>query len=411
VVVFDTLFRLLRHVYGSDHVTYVRNVTDVDDKIIRAAGESGEPIDQLTQRMLRAFHEDMAALGALSPTAEPTATGHIADMIAMIEQLLGSGHAYMAQGHVLFEVAKNPNFGALSGRDRASLEAGARVEVAPYKKDPADFVLWKPASTEEPGWDSPWGRGRPGWHIECSAMARRYLGAAFDIHAGGQDLIFPHHENEIAQSTCCGDRFAQVWLHNGHVLVDGAKMAKSAGNFTTVRDLLEQGHAGQTIRLALLSSHYRQPLDLSADKLAEAKATLDRIYRALDAAPEIADTAPTDGFMAALADDLNTPSALADLHERVRRVFLRTGTHRARAAGQLRAGARLLGLPVDDPASWFRADSGSATAEEIERLIAARSSARASRDFVTADRIRDDLRGRGVALEDGPERTRWQYIN
>jgi cysteinyl-tRNA synthetase len=273
VVVFDVLYRLLRHVYGADHVTYARNITDVDDKIIKAARENGEPIDALTARTVQAFHDDMAALGALPPDVEPRATQTIPEMVALIARLIERGHAYEADGHVLFHVPSDPHYGCLSHRDREEMIAGARVEVAPYKKDPADFVLWKPSDGDQPGWQSPWGRGRPGWHIECSAMSAKHLGETFDIHGGGQDLIFPHHENEIAQSTCGTDgKFARLWMHNGYVIVGGEKMSKSLGNFLTVRQLLDEGLRGEAIRLALLSGHYRQPLDVTREKIAEAKA-------------------------------------------------------------------------------------------------------------------------------------------
>ena len=267
VVVFDVLYRLLRHVYGEGAVRYARNITDVDDKIIAAACRANEPIDAVTARYTDAFHEDMAALGALAPDIEPRATGHIAEMIAMIERLIAKDHAYAAEGHVLFSVATMAKYGRLSRHGRDELVAGARVEVAPYKRDPADFVLWKPSDADQPGWDSPWGRGRPGWHLECSAMSKKHLGETFDIHGGGQDLIFPHHENEIAQSTCAhGKPFVNLWMHNGYVTVDGEKMSKSLGNFHTVHDLLQRA-PGEAIRLSLLAAQYRQPLDFSLEGL------------------------------------------------------------------------------------------------------------------------------------------------
>ncbi|MCG8357599.1 MAG: cysteine--tRNA ligase, partial [Kiloniellales bacterium] len=308
VVVFDVLFRLLRHLYGEERVTYARNITDVEDKIIKAAQENGEPIDTLTARTTEAFHRDMAALGALEPSVEPRATQTIPEMIAIIERLIGRGHAYAAEGHVLFSVPSMADYGRLSGRDREEMIAGARVEVAPYKRDPADFVLWKPSTAEQPGWDGPWGRGRPGWHIECSAMSAKHLGETFDIHGGGQDLIFPHHENEIAQSLCGTDgEFAKLWMHNGYVIVNGEKMSKSLGNFFTVRQLLDEGWPGEALRLTLLSAHYRQPLDFTREKVAEAKAQLDRLYGALRHAPDGEDDrdAPS-ALVSALEDDLNT---------------------------------------------------------------------------------------------------------
>src|ERR1700720_225183 len=316
VVAFDLLYRVLRHEYGADHVTYVRNITDVEDKIMAAARASGQTIDQVTARTTAQFHADMTALGNLPPDIEPRATEYIPQMIALIERLIASGHAYAAEGHALFRVGSYAKYGALSRRSRADMIAGARVEVAPYKEDPGDFVLWKPSTPDQPGWDSPWGRGRPGWHIECSAMSENALGETFDIHGGGLDLIFPHHENEIAQSVAAHDGrgpedFARYWMHNGMLTVGGAKMAKSDGNFITVRDALAQA-PGEVIRLALLSTHYRDPLDWTGDRLKQARQTLDLFYREL--------AIPTGGEVShdkarewsspiidALSDDLNTP--------------------------------------------------------------------------------------------------------
>jgi cysteinyl-tRNA synthetase len=413
VVVFDTLFRLLRHVYGADHVTYARNITDIDDKIITAARDNGEAIDDLTRRTTEAFHADMGALNALLPSVEPCATQHIDDMVALTQRLIDTGHAYEAEGHVLFSVASDPEYGQLSRRDREEMIAGARVEVAPYKKDPADFVLWKPAADGEPGWDSPWGRGRPGWHIECSAMSARHLGETFDIHGGGQDLIFPHHENEIAQSHCGTDgEFARYWMHNGYLVVHGEKMSKSLGNFFTVKELLDEGWSGEAIRLVLLSAQYRQPLDFNRDKLADATANLDRLYTALRGAGDVqaaADAGPPRALADALADDLNTPEALAQLYEAGHALNKATGAaEKARAKAELQAGARLLGLLDQDPEAWFKAGADDAEAEEIERLIEERTQARKNKDFATADWIRDDLKARGIVLEDGPEGTTWK---
>ena len=411
VVVFDVLYRLLRHAYGEGHVTYVRNITDVDDKIIAAAKASGENIDDVTARTTQAYHEDMAAIGALEPTHEPRATDHIKQMIEMIERLIARDHAYVAEGHVLFSVPSMPTYGRLSRCNRQELIDGARVEVAPYKRDPADFVLWKPSTPEQPGWESPWGRGRPGWHIECSAMSADILGEHFDIHGGGQDLIFPHHENELAQSVCAqmtapasGQSFANIWMHNGYVVANGEKMSKSLGNFFTVRELLEEGVRGEVIRLALLSAHYRQPLDITRDKLTEMKAQLDRLYGALGSAGEAADVATPEDVLAALSDDLNTPEALAEMHE-LATALNKAGTpaEKARLKGVLLGAGRLLGLLEADPEIWFKGDD--VDSGEIETLIAARNAARKAKNFAEADRIRDELTAKGIVLEDLPDGT------
>jgi cysteinyl-tRNA synthetase len=413
VVVFDVLFRLLRHIYGPDHVTYARNITDVDDKIIKAAQESGEAIESITKRTTQAYHDDMGALGALPPTIEPRATGHIGQMIAMIGRLIDKGHAYAADGHVLFAVPSMPDYGHLSRRDRDELIAGARVEVAPYKQDPADFVLWKPSTPDQPGWDSPWGRGRPGWHIECSAMSAEHLGEVFDIHGGGLDLVFPHHENEIAQSRCAHGtaEMARLWMHNGYVVVNGEKMSKSLGNFFTVRQLLEEGLRGEAIRLALLSGHYRAPLDITREKIAECKGQLDRLYGALRGVEAAADAEPPAGVLAALADDLNTPLAVAELHEVATALHKAKDTgERRKLAGALRAGGALLGIVEGDAETWFKGDAadGGVSADEIEKLIDARAAARKAKNFAESDRIRDELASQGIALEDGPGGTTWR---
>jgi len=409
VVVFDVLYRLLKRLYP--RVTYVRNITDVDDKIIAAAKESGETIDAITKRTTDAFHADMTALGALDPDAEPKATGHIAEMIALVKELLAKGHAYEAEGHVLFGVASMPEYGKLSRLDRDALIAGARVEVAPYKKDPADFVLWKPSTPEQPGWDSPWGRGRPGWHLECSAMSEKLLGKAFDIHGGGQDLIFPHHENEIAQSTCVNgrDAFAKYWMHNGYLMAEGEKMSKSLGNFYTVHELLKE-YPGEAIRLGLLKTHYRQPLDFTRDGILEAKRELDGFYGALRrSSGKAANTGANvpAAMLDALADDLNTPLALSHLHEFAAVLNkAETNGNRKTAATNLRAAAGMLGLLDDDPEAWFK--GAAADDAEINGLIAARDAARAAKDFKRADGIRDQLDAKGIVLEDSAGRTTWR---
>jgi cysteinyl-tRNA synthetase len=411
VVVFDVLYRLLKRLYPK--VTYVRNITDVDDRIIERSRASGEVIEVLTARTAARYHADMAAINALPPDVEPRATEHIGHMVALIELLIAKGHAYAAEGHVLFSVGSMPAYGHLSRRSPDELLAGARVEVAPYKRDPGDFVLWKPSPPDVPGWDSPWGRGRPGWHIECSAMSKEHLGTTFDIHGGGLDLIFPHHENEIAQSSCAhgGAALARYWVHNGFVIVEGEKMSKSLGNFFTVHDLLEEV-PGEAIRLTLMTTHYRQPLDFTRAALAQAKATLDRWYLALRGDPAPAGAEVPAAVVAALEDDINLPLALSHLHE-LATVVNKAGSDaaKAKAKGELLASGRLIGLLEQDPEAWFRwapAGAEDLTDAEIDRLIEARRNARKCKDFAEADRVREELSRRGVILEDGPKGTTWR---
>ncbi len=414
-VVFDVLIRLLRHTYGADHVTYVSNVTDIDDKIMDRAAANGETIDALTERTERQYIEDMGALGVAPPDQRPHATAHVGDMIAMIERLIAAGNAYEAEGHVLFNVPSMADYGRLSGRNRDEMIAGARVDVAPYKRDPADFVLWKPSDDSQPGWDSPWGRGRPGWHIECSAMSERYLGPTFDIHGGGIDLTFPHHENELAQSRCAnpGEAFAHYWMHNGFLMAEGEKMSKSLGNFYTVRELLDE-FPGEALRLTLLRTHYRQPIDFTKAGVAEARAKLDRWYRALERTQSLpepkeieVDLAEEMAFLDALCDDLNTPLAITILDRQATEILNSKDSVAAGMRTTFQQNAALLGFLEAGPARWFKG-STSEDVVWIEEQILARAEARKAKDFAEADRIRDALAEAGIVLEDGPAGTTWK---
>ena len=385
VIMFDVLFRLLQHVYGPKHVTYVRNFTDVDDKINQRAAESGQSISAVTEETIAWYIEDMAALGNLEPNHMPRATEYIAEMITMIEGLIQKGHAYAADGHVLFSVQSDPEYGQLSGRSVDDMIAGARVEVAPYKRDPMDFVLWKPSSSDQPGWDSPWGVGRPGWHIECSAMSHDLLGASFDIHGGGNDLLFPHHENELAQSRCAhpDHGFANYWLHNEMLQVDGKKMSKSLGNFFTVRDLLDQGYAGEVIRFVFLSTHYGKPMDWTDTKAREAEKTL-RKWREISAAADAPGTVDV-AVVKALGEDLNTAGAITALH----------GLASKGDAAGLRASAELLGLLGNHMGDWAAAVDLSAYEE---RLFAEREKAMQTKDFSEADRLKSAYQHAGLEV-------------
>jgi cysteinyl-tRNA synthetase len=410
-VAFDVLFRLFRHIYGDDHVTYVRNITDIEDKIIDRAAESGQDISELTARTAEAYQRDMAALVSLTPSIEPRATDHIEHMLTMIGTLVGNGHAYAAEGHVLFRVKSDDSYGVLSGRSLEDMMDGARVEVAPYKEYAGDFVLWKPSEDGVPGWDSPWGRGRPGWHIECSAMSKAYLGETFDVHGGGIDLIFPHHENEIAQSSCShgGAPLANVWMHNGYITVEGQKMSKSLGNFHTVHDLLDEW-PGEVLRYTLLAGHYRQPMDWTQKGMTQARQNLDRLYTALRGLEDVEAGAlvPAEKAVAALSDDLNTPLALSVLHDLAGQANRAAEeADKARIKGELLASGALLGLLQQPVADWFQGGDD-LDADAIEEMITQRVDARKNKDFAESDRIRDALAEQGIILEDGPQGTTWK---
>ncbi len=412
VVVFDVLFRLLQTQYGT--VTYARNITDVDDKIIAAAKQGDRSIESVTEEYTAKYREDMAALNALPPTLEPHATHHIDAMIELTLTLIEKGHAYESDGHVLFAVESMEDYGKLSGRSLDDMLAGARVEVADYKRYPGDFVLWKPAAAADPGWDSPWGRGRPGWHLECSAMIRALLGETIDIHGGGRDLIFPHHENEIAQSRCAhGGDYVRYWMHNAYLDIDGEKMSKSLDNFRTVRDLL-QSYRGEVLRFALLSAHYRSPLNFSAELLDQAQSTLDSLYSTLRSVEDVAldMDVSLDGepFYAALNDDLNTPEAIAAIHALSHQLHKATEDEKPGLKARMLAAGNLLGILGEDPQEWLQGTTAddAISAEQIEELIQARQDAKAARDFARADEIRDQLIDSGVVLEDSREGTTWK---
>lgn len=408
-VVFGVLADLLRRRHGG--LIYARNITDVDDKINTAAAEQRVPISAITDRYAAAYREDMAALGVRAPDLEPAATAHIGEIVAMIERLIANGHAYAAEGHALFAIASFDRYGKLSRRDPEEMLAGARVDVAPYKRDPGDFVLWKPSTGDLPGWDSPWGRGRPGWHIECSAMAAAHLGETIDIHAGGVDLQFPHHENEIAQSECAhgGKTFARYWLHNGMLNFGGAKMSKSLGNIEKIHDLVRV-HPPEALRYALLSAHYRQPLDWSDALIEQSVRTLDRLYGTLR---DLADIETVDGIAipaaieAALDDDLNTPNALAEIARIAAEARKSEGDERAARKRELLGAGLALGLLQQDPAAWFARGADGSDDARIQALIDERSVAKKNRDFARSDAIRDQLAGEGVLLEDTPQGVRW----
>lgn len=411
VVVFDTLFRLLQTLYPK--VTYARNITDIDDKIMKAAADNGEPIEALTKRYADKYTEDMSALNNLPPTITPHATHHVGEMVAMVETLITKGHAYEAQGHVLFAVKSMQDYGKLSNRSLQDMLEGARVEVAAYKRFAGDFVLWKPSTAHEPGWDSPWGRGRPGWHLECSAMIEKHLGDTIDIHGGGRDLIFPHHENELAQSQCAhgGKHYVNYWMHNGYVNIDGEKMSKSLGNFKTVRDLL--GHySGEVIRFALLSAQYRSEMDFSTGLLSQSKTALDSIYNSLRSVkdvPAVAIALSESPAYQAILDDLNTPLALSHIHNLASSLNKSSGD-RAAQKSELVGVGKVMGLFQQDPDLWFQggAQASGVDAAVVEQLIEARTQAKLNKEYGRADEIRAQITAMGVVLEDSREGTQWR---
>ncbi|MEP1472204.1 MAG: cysteine--tRNA ligase [Halieaceae bacterium] len=412
VVVFDTLFRVLQTLYGT--VTYARNITDVDDKIIAAARESDRSIEQVTDEFTAKYREDMAQLNALPPTLEPHATHNIEPMVALTETLIEKGHAYESMGHVLFSVESMAEYGALSGRTLEDMMAGARVEVADYKRYPGDFVLWKPAEEGDPGWDSPWGRGRPGWHLECSAMIRKHLGETIDIHGGGRDLIFPHHENEIAQSRCAhGGDYVRYWMHNAYVDIDGEKMSKSLGNVRSVRDLLGK-YRGEVLRFALLSAQYRSPLNFSAELLEQAENTLGSLYSALREVQgiELEDEVSLAGepFYEALLDDLNTPLAIAEIHALAKQLHKAGEGDKPAIKARILAAGNLLGILGQDPEAWMQGGVSEAliSGDEVESLIAQRQQAKLDKNYERADEIRQQLLAQGVVLEDSRDGTKWR---
>ena len=410
VVVFDTLFRVLKALYPK--VTYARNITDIDDKIIVAARERGIDITVLTEEFTEKFRADMAALNNLPPSIEPQATEHVDAMLDLAQRLIDKGHAYESEGHVLFDVTSMDDYGLLSGRQLDDMLAGARVEVASYKRHPGDFVLWKPSSDDEPGWDSDYGRGRPGWHIECSAMIHQHLGDNIDIHGGGRDLIFPHHENERAQSCCgYGGSFVGTWMHNAYVDMDGEKMSKSLGNVKTVRELLEQ-YPGETLRFALLSAHYRSPLNFSRELLDSAQSTLDGFYLALRNAGDVESVEPAIGnspVFTALLDDLNTPAAIAELHQLAKALNKASESEKPAARAALLAGGAVLGVLGESPDEWLAKDAeGGLSSDAIDQLLVERADAKASRDFARADAIRDELNAAGIIIEDSASGATWR---
>lgn len=413
-VVFDVLNRVLRQVYGDSHVTYVSNITDIDDKILNKHQETGKPIEEITKETYQWYLDDMHALNVKDPDYRPRATEFVNEMIELVEELLKNGHAYEAEGHVLFSVDSMPNYGYLSGRSMKEMLAGARIEVADYKKNPADFILWKPSEEGQPGWNSPWGYGRPGWHLECSAMSSKYLGNSFDIHGGGSDLIFPHHENECAQSMCAhpNDTFARYWVHAGMLMVDGVKMSKSLGNFYTVNQLISE-YPAEALRLLFISTHYHQPFNFTFDGLKQAKAVLDKFYNALQkvSSVKIDQLQADERVVEALCDDLNTPLALSYLHEIVNNLNkAETEEDKQKYKSLLLGSADVMGLLYQDADAWFKQGANTIAEDEIERLIGERAEAKKSKNYARADEIRNQLKEAGIVLEDTPAGTTWKKI-
>lgn len=413
-VVYDVLYRLLCYVYGKEHVTYVSNITDVDDKILNKHKETGKPIREITEQTYNWYIEDMAKLNVLAPNYRPRATDYIDDMIVLVEKLLEQKHAYISENQVLFDVDSMPSYGTLSGRSMKEMLAGARIEVAEYKKNPADFILWKPSDADQPGWNSPWGYGRPGWHLECSAMSSKLLGNDFDIHGGGSDLIFPHHENELAQSCGAypGTGFAHYWVHTGMLMINGVKMSKSLGNFYTVDEILDKNPA-EALRLLFLTTHYHQPFNFTFEGLQQAKGILDKFYNALLKNKDVPtiEIEPDSRIIEALADDLNTPLALSYLHEIVNDLNkAESAEERSRLKSLLLKSAYMLGLLYNEPESWFKGEGNDDEATEIEALIAKRAEAKKNKDWATADAIRDELKAKGIVLEDSPTGTTWKKV-
>jgi len=414
-VVFDLLVKVLRFAYGDDHVQYVRNITDIDDKIIKAAQEDSqiESITAISEKYAEIYNQDMEAIGTDKPNHQPKATEYIPQMLDMIAKLIKNGHAYEAEGHVLFNVPSFAEYGMLSRRNRDDMIAGARVEVAPYKKDPADFVLWKPSTDDQPGWNSPYGRGRPGWHLECSAMNEALNGNHFDIHAGGEDLVFPHHENEIAQSTCAhgGEKYVNYWMHCGYLTSEGKKMSKSLGNFVTVHELINKA-PGEAIRYALLSAHYRQPLDWSEALLMQSKKTLDRYYNLLLSVKdiEVESVAPPQAFLDALGDDLNTPKALSELSGISKSLSMANSADSKKGAkAKLLAAGKLLGLLQSSPEEWFKNNASEDETYSIEKLISEMQTARAEKNYAAADKIKEDLKEKySVVVSITPQGVTWR---